>query len=87
MRGALDIDLIFPVMDPASAKLMWAKAECLHRAGVIDARVKLLVHAQCLAVLARSESRGDRLRSSRLAPYRINRPDAEVAPDATVTTA
>ena len=34
----LDLDLIFPIRDPMSAKLMAVKAVCLWNAGVIDYR-------------------------------------------------
>jgi hypothetical protein len=39
----LDLDLIFPILDVASAKLMTLKAACLWNAGVIDARQRKLV--------------------------------------------
>jgi len=51
MHGGVDIDLLFPADTPASAELMWLKADCLYRAGVIDAGEWLVVHARCLAVL------------------------------------
>lgn len=49
MHGAVDLDLIFPVKGPVSAKLMWLKADCLHRAGIIDAGERLVIRARCLS--------------------------------------
>jgi hypothetical protein len=38
-----DLDLVFPIRDPASAELMMLKAACLCNAGVIDARQREIV--------------------------------------------
>lgn len=43
MRRELDLDLIFPVKDEPSARLMRLKAECLCNAGVITEREKQAV--------------------------------------------
>ena len=42
----LDLDLIFPIKDAASAWLMSFKADCLHRAGVISERERQAVLAK-----------------------------------------
>jgi hypothetical protein len=36
MRGALQMNIIFPIKDAASARLMLTKAKYLRQAGVID---------------------------------------------------
>ena len=36
MQGARDIEVIFPIKDAASAALMLIKADCLHKAGIIN---------------------------------------------------
>ena len=36
MQGARDIEVIFPIKDAASAALMLLKADCLHKAGIIN---------------------------------------------------
>ena len=36
MQGARDIEVIFPIKDAASAALMLIKADCLHKAGMIN---------------------------------------------------
>jgi hypothetical protein len=50
MREGLFFDHIFPMNDPASAKLMRLKADCLLRAGVIGAADRDLVYARSAAV-------------------------------------
>lgn len=35
MNRQIDLELIFPVSDAASARFMALKADCLHRAGII----------------------------------------------------
>ena len=50
MREGLFFDHIFPMNDPASAKLMRLKADCLLRAGVIDAADRDLVYSRSAAV-------------------------------------
>jgi hypothetical protein len=49
----LDLDLIFPISDVASAKFMKLKAECLCSADVIDEAQKLSVLEWADAYLAR----------------------------------
>ena len=36
----LDLELIFPIIDPPSARLMGTKAQCLFEAGIITAAQK-----------------------------------------------
>ncbi len=36
MRCAREIDVIFPIKDAASAAVMLIKADCLHKAGIIN---------------------------------------------------
>jgi hypothetical protein len=36
MQCARDIEVIFPIKDAASAALMLIKADCLHKAGIIN---------------------------------------------------
>jgi hypothetical protein len=56
MQRPLDIEVIFPITDAASAALMAIKADCLRKAGVIsdqekqrvDARVRKFVHEAVL---------------------------------------
>ena len=44
MFRPLDVDLLFPIQDEPSARLMRVKAECLYRAGVISrAQMKIVV--------------------------------------------
>ena len=54
MRGSLDLDLVFPARDAASAELMRLKADCLYAAGIIDAPERRRVHARCAAVSVES---------------------------------
>jgi hypothetical protein len=56
MRDRLDIDLIFPVRDTASAELMRLKADCLYAARIIDAPERRLVHERI--AVAYGESAG-----------------------------
>ena len=46
MQGAWDIELIFPIIDAASAALMVIKADCLHNVGVISDWEKQWVHSR-----------------------------------------
>jgi hypothetical protein len=46
MQHAWDIELIFPIKDAASAALMLIKADCLHKAGIIDEAEKQYVHSR-----------------------------------------
>jgi hypothetical protein len=41
-----DIELIFPIKDVASAALMAIKADCLHKAGIINESEKQLVDSR-----------------------------------------
>ena len=54
MQRAWDIELIFPIKDAASAALMLIKADCLHKAGVINAAEKQWVHSRAGTFLADS---------------------------------
>ncbi len=36
MQAGRDIEIIFPIKDAASAALMLLKADCLHKAGIIN---------------------------------------------------
>ena len=54
MRGSLDLDLVFPARDAASAELKRLKAECLYAAGIIDAPERRRGHARCAAVSVES---------------------------------
>ena len=38
MSDNLNIDLVFPIRDDVSARLMWIKAELLYDAGIINAK-------------------------------------------------
>jgi hypothetical protein len=43
MQDTLNIPLIFPIKDAASAALMLIKADCLHKAGIINEAEKQYV--------------------------------------------
>jgi hypothetical protein len=49
----LDLDLIFPIRDVASADLMKLKANCLWSAGIIDDGERELVHRRAERFLQR----------------------------------
>ncbi len=51
----LNVDLIFPIRDAASAELMTVKAACLRNAGVIDARQKKIVEQRARKFLQNDE--------------------------------
>jgi hypothetical protein len=51
MQRARDSELIFPIKDAASAALMLIKADCLHKAGIIDEAVKQYVHSRARTFL------------------------------------
>ena len=51
MQDNLNIPLIFPIKDTASAALMLIKADCLHKAGIIDEAVKQYVHSRARTFL------------------------------------
>jgi hypothetical protein len=46
MRRTLDMEVIFPIKDAASAALMAIKAEYLHKAGIITEREERWVDAR-----------------------------------------
>ena len=46
-----DIELIFPIKDAASAGLMTIKADCLHKAGIINEAEKQHVHSRARTFL------------------------------------
>ena len=50
---SLDLELIFPIRDIASADLMMLKASCLWNAGIIDDRQRELVQRQAERFLPR----------------------------------
>jgi hypothetical protein len=50
----LDLALIFPMDDAASARLMIVKAECLHSAGVISAAEKRTILDRAAAIIEES---------------------------------
>jgi hypothetical protein len=60
MQDILNIPLIFPINDTASAILMLIKAECLHKAGVIsegekqwvESRARIFLNATTLSLSA-----------------------------------
>ena len=66
MQRAWDIELIFPIKDAASAALMLIKADCLHKAGVINEAEKQWVHSRASTLLADSTLK----RCSLIAPDR-----------------
>jgi hypothetical protein len=51
MQDTLNIPLIFPIKDAASAALMLIKADCLHKAGVISEKEKQWVESRARAFL------------------------------------
>jgi hypothetical protein len=52
-KRSLDLDLVFPMKEGASARLMRLKAELLYRAGIIDRDARALVFWKADAVLER----------------------------------
>jgi hypothetical protein len=50
-RQTLDLSLLFPITEEASARLMVVKANCLHSAGVITNAQRLEIHAWAAQVL------------------------------------
>jgi hypothetical protein len=46
-----DIELIFPIKDAASAALMTIKADCLHKAGIINEAERQHVHSRARTFL------------------------------------
>ena len=51
MQNALDLELIFPIRDRPSARLMGLKADCLCCAGIIGERERRWVEARIDAVV------------------------------------
>ena len=51
MQRARDIKVIFPIKDAASAALMLIKADCLHKAGIINDFEKRYVDLRACAFL------------------------------------
>jgi hypothetical protein len=49
-----DVELIFPIRDAASAKLMTLKAACLSNAGIIDARQRKIVEQRAQRFLGQN---------------------------------
>jgi hypothetical protein len=57
MRADLDMELIFPIIDEASANLMLVKATCLLQAGVISAADASAVFRRASEILYLCSSR------------------------------
>ena len=55
MHRPLTMELIFPIKDEPSARLMSLKAECLHTAGVISEREEQAVLGRAAKALAASD--------------------------------
>ena len=55
MHRPLTMELIFPIRDEPSARLMTLKAKCLHMAGVISEHEKQAVLGRAAKVLAVSD--------------------------------
>jgi len=55
MRRPLTMEVIFPIRNEPSARLMTLKAECLHMAGVISEREEQAVLGRAAKVLAVSD--------------------------------
>jgi hypothetical protein len=51
MQCAQDIELYFPIKDATSASLMLIKADCLHKAGIINEAEKRRVHSRARTFL------------------------------------
>jgi hypothetical protein len=51
MQRARNIELIFPIKDASSAALMLVKADCLHKAGIINEAEKRCVHSRARTFL------------------------------------
>jgi len=51
MQPARDMELIFPITDAISAALMLIKADCLHKAGIIDEAEKQWVNSKARTFL------------------------------------
>ena len=55
MHRPLTMELIFPIRDEPSARLMRVKAQCLYRAGVISEREEQAVLGRAAKALAASD--------------------------------
>ena len=55
MSDNLNIDLVFPIRDDVSARLMWIKAELLYDAGIINAKELGVVTERAAAVVDQPE--------------------------------
>jgi hypothetical protein len=53
MQCLRDIELKFPMKDATSASLMLIKADCLHKAGIINEAEKRYVHSRARTFLSR----------------------------------
>ena len=51
MQPARDMELIFPITDAISAALMLIKADCLHKAGIINEAEKRCVYSRASTFL------------------------------------
>jgi hypothetical protein len=51
MQPARDMELIFPITDAISAALMLIKADCLHKAGIINEAEKQWVNSKARTFL------------------------------------
>ena len=64
MRDDLNIDLVFPIRDDASAGLMCVKAELLYEAGVISAKELNVVIGRAAAIIDRPQMSAQKLYST-----------------------
>jgi hypothetical protein len=55
MERALDMEVVFPIKDAASAALMAIKADYLHKAGIISEREKQWVDSRVRTFLDNSK--------------------------------
>ena len=60
-KTTLNIPLIFPIKDTASATLMLIKAECLQKAGVISEGKKQWVESRARIFLKRCDPQPERI--------------------------
>jgi hypothetical protein len=58
MQRALDLEVIFPIKDAASARLMAIKADYLHKAGVISEREEQWVESRVRKFLHDAKLKG-----------------------------
>jgi hypothetical protein len=52
MQCVQDIELNFPIKDATSGSLMLLKADCLHKAGIINDAEKRYVHSRACTFLS-----------------------------------